>query len=191
MHMADDDYEETRFERVARQKAFTMFGELRRLVGTGKVFDMSMGLVVAGCFSNLVRALADHIVAPILAFILPIERDLKNMFIVLQCGSGPLTCFYDNADAASKAGAVILNWGAFLHALLNGFILVLAVYIVAKVYNHAFTEEERVQGVGPATRICPFCTCRISLSAVRCRYCTSSLRGGVPEDDAVEMKKVE
>lgn len=43
--MADDDYEETRFERVARQKAFTMFGELRRLVGTGKVFDMSMGLV--------------------------------------------------------------------------------------------------------------------------------------------------
>eukprot|EP00474_Spongospora_subterranea_P000995 CRZ01453.1 hypothetical protein [Spongospora subterranea] len=86
------------FEQKAHRRVASFFGGLLKLVGTGKVFDMSMGLVVAGCFSSLVKSLADNLVAPTVSFFLPIEGMLKNMFIVLQCGPPATICSYDSVE---------------------------------------------------------------------------------------------
>ena len=70
------------------------------------------------------------------------------------------------------AGAVTLNLGVFINAVISFLIVAFAVFLVVKGMNKMQKEEAPPP---PDTKECPFCFSTIPIQASRCPHCTSEL----------------
>jgi large conductance mechanosensitive channel len=71
-------------------------------------------------------------------------------------------------------GAVVINWGAFLQAIIDFLIIAFVVFLIIKAANLRKQEEEAP--AEPTTKECPFCYTDIPIKATRCPHCTSQLK---------------
>jgi len=101
-----------------------MFKEFRQFALRGSVVDLAVGVIVGAAFTSIVNSLVKDIITPPLGLVTG-GLDFTNIFIVLKGGH-----FATLADAA-KAGAVTLNIGIFLNALIS-FLIVAFVLILLK-----------------------------------------------------------
>ena len=82
---------------------------------------------------------------------------------------------------AQKAGAVTLNVGLFVNALISFIIVAFAVFILIKAINELQAKMLRQEAAEeakkePVTKACPYCCEEIPVKAVRCPHCTSELK---------------
>ena len=70
-----------------------------------------------------------------------------------------------------KAGAVTINYGKFLNAVVSFVIVAFAVFMLIRAINQLKRKEE----AAPTTKECPQCFSAISIKAKRCPNCTSQL----------------
>jgi large conductance mechanosensitive channel len=84
---------------------------------------------------------------------------------------------FASLDAAKKAGAATLNYGAFINIIIEFLIVGFAVFLLVKWINKMkrFGKDEE-EPAAPSTKECPFCLTKIPLKAVRCSACTSEIR---------------
>jgi len=99
--------------------------------------------------------------------------DFSNLFAVLKDGSTPGP--YNSLAGAAAAGAVTINYGAFINKIISFLIVALAMFIVIRGINRMKRTEE-VPVAAPTTKECPFCYMAAPIKATRCPYCTSDLK---------------
>ena len=112
-----------------------MLKEFKNFAMQGNMLDMAVGIIIGAGFSTVVNSLVNDVLMPVLGVILG-DADFSNLFIVLQGGS------YDTLAAAQEAGAVTLNYGLFINALVNFLIVAFALFLVIKSMNRLRKEEE-------------------------------------------------
>ena len=103
--------------------------------------------------------------------------DFSNLYLKLLDGQVPGP--YASLDAAQKAGAVTINYGLFLNALISFIIVAFAVFLLVKAINTLRTKMEKAEAAAPAPKTektCPYCFTQISVKATRCPHCTSQLK---------------
>ena len=101
------------------------------------------------------------------------DIDFQNILVVMRQGTpaGP----YETLAAAKEAGAVTLNLGMFVNALVSFAIVAFAVFLLVKSINRMKRADE-APPPAPTTKECPFCASTIALKATRCPHCTSELQ---------------
>jgi large conductance mechanosensitive channel len=99
--------------------------------------------------------------------------DFSNLFLVLKSGepAGP----YTSLAAAKAAGAVSINYGAFVTTIINFLIVAFAVFLLVRGVNKLRRQED-ASPAAPTTKACPYCLSTIPIHATRCAHCTSELR---------------
>jgi large conductance mechanosensitive channel len=137
--------------------------DFKKFAFKGNVVDLAVGVVIGGAFGKIVSALVADLVMPFVALIMP-SGDWRSHGVVLH-------------HAASAKDDVILKYGDFLGAVLDFFVVALALFvIVSRVVKAA---EARLVGPAtpeaPATRECPLCCETIPLKAKRCKFCTADV----------------
>jgi large conductance mechanosensitive channel len=156
---------------VSRTSRF--FEEYKAFVKRGNVLDLAVGVVIGVAFGSITKSLVDDIINPILGLVIG-RVDLANWFVTLREGSpaGP----YQTLDAARTAGAVTINYGAFLNTIINFIVVALAMFVAIKAVQNLNSSGEPEST--PATvepRRCPYCRTEIAENASRCPACTSEL----------------
>jgi large conductance mechanosensitive channel len=108
-----------------------MLKEFREFIARGNVMDLAVGIVIGAAFTGIVNSFVKDILTPIIGIFG--TANFSDRFVVLKQGTvaGP----YTSVDAASKAGAVTLNYGNFLTALINFLIVAFALFLVVKAAN--------------------------------------------------------
>ncbi len=146
-----------------------MLKEFREFAMRGNVVDMAVGIIIGAAFGAIVKSLVSDILMPPIGLILG-NVDFSNLFLVLKDGSaaGP----YLSLAEAQKVGAVTINYGLFLNAVISFIIVAFAVFVLIRNINRLRKEAPAVE---PATKACPFCFSSIPLKATRCPHCTSQL----------------
>jgi len=149
-----------------------MFKEFKEFAMKGNVIDMAVGIIIGASFGNIVNSLVSDMIMPPAGMVFG-KVDFANLFIVLQEGkvAGP----YSSVAAAKAAGAVTINYGIFINALISFMIVAFSVFILVRSINRLRRQEE-AQAAAPATRECPYCLSVIPANAVRCGHCTSNLK---------------
>jgi large conductance mechanosensitive channel len=130
--------------------------EFKEFIQQGNVLDMAVGVIIGGAFGAIVNALINNIINPLIAMIGGTEIGL-----------------------AVKIHGQILDFGAFISAILNFLIIALVVFLIVKSANKAkslVAKEEEEEA--PTTKTCPFCKSEIDIEATKCPHCTSD----IPED---------
>jgi large conductance mechanosensitive channel len=150
-----------------------MLKEFKEFAMKGSVLDMAIGIVIGGAFSPIVKSLVSDIIMPPIGMLMG-GVDVANKFAVLKAGAeaaGP----YDTLAAAQEAGAVTINYGAFINTIITFIIVAFAIFMMVKSINRWKREEEEPPAE-PTTKSCEFCDTEIPIAATRCPHCTSELR---------------
>ncbi|HUR62349.1 MAG TPA: large conductance mechanosensitive channel protein MscL [Candidatus Thermoplasmatota archaeon] len=143
-----------------------MFKEFREFAIRGNVVDLAVGVIIGAAFGKIVTSLVNDVIMPPISLLLG-NVDFANRYWVLK-GSVPKGT--PLADAKT-AGAVTVNYGAFLNIVLEFIIVAFAVFILIKQVNRL----RRRQVKAPEDKTCPECASAIPLAARRCPMCTSAL----------------
>jgi len=149
-----------------------MFREFREFAMRGNVVDMAVGIIIGGAFGTIVKSLVNDVLMPPIGLLLG-GVDFSNFFVVLKAGStpGPYAALAD----AQAAGAVSVNYGVFLNAIISFLIVAFAVFLLIRGVNSMRREQEAAPAPPPSTKDCPYCFSAIPLKATKCPHCTSDV----------------
>lgn len=149
-----------------------MWDEFKKFVMRGNVVDLAVGVIIGGAFGSIVTSLVNDIIMPPIGLLLG-KVDFSNLYLVLKEGqaAGP----YASLAEAQELGAVTLNYGVFINALVSFIIVAFSVFLLIKLVNRLQPEEEVVEEA-PATKTCPFCQLDVPVDATRCPHCTSEIK---------------
>ena len=145
--------------------------ELREFLMRGNVIDLAVGVVIGGAFGTIVKSLVDDVIMPPIGLLLN-GVDLSNRRIIIKDsakGAGD----YSTIAAAKAAGAVTLNYGLFINAVIQFLIVGTAIFMFVLAVNKM--HKPPVPEAAPETKDCPMCFTAIPVQAHRCPHCTSQL----------------
>lgn len=108
--------------------------EFQAFILRGNVVDLAVGIIIGAAFTSIVNSLVKDLFTPVLGLLLG-GIDFSNLFITLK-GSHEATL-----DAAQKAGAVTLNVGLFLNAVISFLIVSFAIFWVVKALSRFKAKE--------------------------------------------------
>jgi large conductance mechanosensitive channel len=149
-----------------------MFQEFKKFISRGNVLDLAVGVIIGGAFGAVVKSLVADILMPPIGLLLG-GVDFTNIFVVLKQGteSGP----YPTLADAQAVGAVTMNFGVLINAIVMFLITAFAIFLVIKGANKMKKKEVAAPAPAPTTKTCPFCATDIPIPATRCPHCTSEL----------------
>jgi large conductance mechanosensitive channel len=116
-----------------------MLKEFREFAIRGNVVDMAVGLIIGAAFGTIVTSLVNDVIMPPIGLLLG-GVDFGNLFIVLKDGARFPGQSYASLAEAKAAGAVTLNIGVFINAIISFAIVTFAVFMVVKGVNAARRE---------------------------------------------------
>ena len=111
-----------------------MLQEFREFIARGSVIDLAIGVVIGAAFTAIVTSLVNDILMPPLGLIIG-GIDFSNFFVTLKGTGG-----YPSLDAAKAAGAVTINYGQFLNAVIRFLIVAYAIFIIVKQVNRVYRK---------------------------------------------------
>ncbi|KAI8927901.1 hypothetical protein BC831DRAFT_450915 [Entophlyctis helioformis] len=116
----------------------------------------------------MVRSFVNDMLVPPLALLMG-DR-VVNLFLLIRRGrSGRVP---QSVEEAAGDGAITVNYGRFLHQVLNFFTVGCAVFYLLRVVKAFF--KWRID-MPQDKRTCPHCLSEIPVQAGRCAYCTQVL----------------
>ena len=120
-----------------------LFAEFKKFITRGNVIDMAVGVAVATAFTAIVTAFTKGFITPLLT-LLTGESDLDEMKWVLRDAITKTTG--EGADAVTEVveDEVAILWGPFVHAIMDFFIIAMALFIVIKVASSLRDRAERL-----------------------------------------------
>ncbi|RXZ44169.1 large conductance mechanosensitive channel protein MscL [Crenobacter cavernae] len=150
-----------------------IFKEFKEFAMRGNVIDLAVGVVIGGAFGAIVKSLVDDVIMPPIGLLVG-NVDFSNLFWVLKEGAktaGP----YVSVAAAKQAGAVTLNVGLFINAVISFTIVAFAIFMLVKTINRLKREEKAEVAPEVVSKECRYCLSSIPEKATRCPHCTSQL----------------
>ena len=106
-----------------------MLKEFKEFAVKGNVIDLAVGVVIGTAFGKIVSSLVTDIIMPPIGILLG-GVDFSKFSIVLK-------------EATADAGAVAINYGAFLNNIFDFIIIAFAIFVVVKQINRLKKKEEK------------------------------------------------
>ncbi len=111
-----------------------MWREFREFAMRGNVIDLAVGIILGVAFTAIVNSLVNDLLMPPLGLLIG-GIDFSSFFVTLKGGS------YPTLEAAKAAGAVTINYGLFINAVIRFVIVAFAIFILVKQINRLKHEE--------------------------------------------------
>jgi large conductance mechanosensitive channel len=111
-----------------------MWREFREFAMRGNVVDLAVGIILGAAFTTIVNSLVNDLIMPPLGLLIG-GIDFSDFFVTIKGGSHP------TLTAAKAAGAVTINYGLFINAVIRFVIVAFAIFILVKQINRLKREE--------------------------------------------------
>lgn len=108
------------------------FADFKKFISRGNVIDMAVGVIVAGAFSAIVTALTNKIIMPLINALLSIGGDngLEKAYTFLRT-------VYASDGTIDLTKSIYIDWGAFITAIINFFIIAFVLFSVLRIFMKA------------------------------------------------------
>ncbi|MBE6660452.1 MAG: large conductance mechanosensitive channel protein MscL [Ruminococcaceae bacterium] len=123
------------------------FAEFKKFITRGNVVDMAVGVIVGSSFTAIVNALSNNILKPLINYLLALifgANSLSEVYTFLQKG------YKDVLDEAGNvigqeldlAQSIYIDWGAFINAIINFFLIALVLFTIVKIINGVRSNQK-------------------------------------------------
>ena len=107
-----------------------MFKEFKEFISKGNVMDMAVGLVTGSAFTAIVTSLVNDVIMPLIGLLVG-GFNFSDLKVTLK-------------EASEGVGAVTLNYGAFIQAVVNFLIVAFVIFLVVKGMNKMRAAAEKL-----------------------------------------------
>ncbi|MBQ2719473.1 MAG: large conductance mechanosensitive channel protein MscL [Clostridia bacterium] len=114
------------------------FTEFKTFISRGNVVDMAVGVIVGSSFTAIVNGLSNNVLKPIINWLLTLifgADSLSEVYTVLK-----RTTLEDGT--LDLANSIYIDWGAFLNAILNFFLVALVLFTIVKLINRVRAQNK-------------------------------------------------
>ncbi len=104
------------------------FADFKKFISRGNIIDMAIGVIVGNAFSTIVKSFTDKIIMPLINALLSLGGDngLESAYTFLK----KVTAEDGTVDLTKS---IFIDWGAFITAIINFFIIALTLFVILKV----------------------------------------------------------
>ena len=114
-----------------------MIKEFKKFVFRGNVMDLAVGVVIGAAFTSIVNSLVNNIIMPFVG-VLTAGINFKDINIDLT----PLAKALGNKNI--PADGIPLSIGLFVNAIVEFFIIAIAVFLMIKLVNTSREKLEKI-----------------------------------------------
>lgn len=135
------------------EKGTGFFAEFKKFISKGSVVDLAVGVIIGGAFTAIVTALTTHIFTPFINWIISLIgggdalKSARTVLSKVEVDTGLL----DETGKAIKAidweSSIYIDWGAFISAIINFFIVAMVLFLIVKAMNKAKETKEKLEAV--------------------------------------------
>jgi large conductance mechanosensitive channel len=118
-------------------------GEFQTFIMRGNVVDLAVGVIIGAAFTGIVGSLVKDVANPVIGLLVG-GIDFTNIFLTLKGPSLP------TLDAAKAAGAVTINVGLFINAIVQFLIVAFAIFWMVKMLSALQRKKEAAPTAPPA-----------------------------------------
>ena len=123
------------------------FTEFKKFITRGNVVDMAVGVIVGSSFTAIVNGMSNFILKPIINWILALifgANSLSECYTFLKEGYKDVLDEAGNviAQELDLAQSIYIDWGSFINAVINFFLIALVLFTIVKVINK-FKDERK------------------------------------------------
>ncbi len=105
------------------------FKEFKTFISRGNIVDMAVGVIIGGAFTAIVTALTKQIFQPLVNWALAgAGGGLEEAVTMLKVVT-------DETGAVDMTKSIYIDWGAFITAVLNFFIVAIVLFVILKTIN--------------------------------------------------------
>jgi large conductance mechanosensitive channel len=123
-----------------------MLKEFKDFAMRGNVIDLAFGVIIGAAFTGIVTSLVNDVIMPPIGFVTG-GLDFSNLFLVIKDGH-TADAVYATVAQAKNDGAVTINYGIFINAVINFLIVAFVLFLVVKQINR-FKQKEEAGEVPP------------------------------------------
>ncbi len=109
--------------------------EFKQFAMRGNVIDLAVGVVIGGAFGKIVDSLVKDVIMPPIGALMG-GVDFKHLY--LNLGRTP----YETMEAAEKAGAPLIKYGAFINSMVDFTLIAFAIFVAVKAINKLQRKQE-------------------------------------------------
>ena len=158
------------------------FAEFKKFITRGNVIDMAVGVIVGSSFTAIVNGLSNFVLKPMINWLLALifgADSLSEVYTILQAT-------YDETGALVLEESIYIDWGAFINAVINFFLIAFVLFTIVKIINNM--REAHKDFTDSITTMKPS---RSERKEMRARGIKFSNKAAVAEFYAEKAKKAE
>ena len=121
------------------------FQEFKKFITRGNIVDMAVGVIVGSAFTAIVNGLSNFVLKPLI-----------NMLLYFMMGQGALEKIYtilvpqytvgeDGVEVLDLAKSIYIDWGSFISAIINFFIVAFVLFSIVKIINHIRENGKKLE----------------------------------------------
>ena len=117
------------------------FGEFKKFITRGNVLDMAVGVIVGGAFTGIVNGLSNYILKPLINWLLAFVLGKEGLSGAIT----PLSMAYKEDGTFDLANSIYIDWGAFISAVINFFLIALVLFTIVRIMNRIKEENNKIK----------------------------------------------
>ena len=123
------------------------FTEFKTFITRGNVIDMAVGVIVGSSFTAIVNGMSNFILKPIINKLLSLIFDANSLSELYTFLTRVDKDVLDEAGnvigkEADLAQSIYIDWGAFINAVINFFIVALVLFTIVKMINKLRADQK-------------------------------------------------
>ena len=126
------------------------FAEFKKFITRGNVVDMAVGVIVGSSFTAIVNALSNQILKPLVNFLIALcldQNSLDKIYTYLKPAytmdeNGAPLLDENGAKIIDLAKSIYIDWGAFINAIINFFLIAFTLFVIVKIINGARDRQK-------------------------------------------------
>ena len=115
--------------------------EFKKFIMRGNIVDMAVGVIVGSAFTAIVNALSNNILKPLINYLLALIFGADSLSDVYTFLGEPVR---DELGEIILEESIYIDWGAFINAIINFFLIAFVLFFIVKVVNAVRESKKKL-----------------------------------------------
>ena len=132
--------------KIKEKEMKKFFTEFKKFITRGNVVDMAVGVIVGSSFTAIVNGLSNYILKPLINWLLALifgANSLSEIYTMLK--PAYIVDEATGAQTLDLANSIYMDWGSFINAIINFFLIALVLFTIVKVINKFRDDQKELQ----------------------------------------------
>lgn len=117
---------------IKEKKMKKFFQDFKKFISRGNILDLAVGVIVGGAFTAIVTALTNNIIRPLINWIIALIGGKEGLASAVTFLSKAYK-IEDSKKVVDLANSIYIDWGAFITAIIDFFIIAFTIFTVLKI----------------------------------------------------------